>query len=84
MLTCPQCGHSGDGGRSEAAFDYIRRDGLVELRRCRSCGAGLLVRFTLLPTEAHPEVIPADVWREMAVPSAGGHEDRRHRSASPL
>jgi hypothetical protein len=64
-LTCPRCGSSGDAGRSESAFDYIRRDGLVEIRRCRGCGAGLLVRFTLLPTEAHPEVIPDDVWREI-------------------
>jgi hypothetical protein len=67
-LICPHCGHAGDGGRSETDFDYVRRDGLVEVRRCRSCGAGLLVRFTLHPTEAHPEVIPADVWREMASP----------------
>jgi hypothetical protein len=65
FLTCPQCGHAGDGGRSESDFDYVRRDDLVEVRRCRSCGAGLLVRFTLLPTEAHAEVIPPDVWREM-------------------
>ena len=81
ILTCPQCGHSGDGGRAESAFDYIRRDGLIELRRCRRCGAGLLVRFTLLPTEAHPEVLPPEVWQE--VTNAGGHEDRRRRSASP-
>jgi hypothetical protein len=71
-LTCPECGHAGDGGRSEAAFEYVRRDGLVEVRRCRNCGAGLLVRFTLLPTLAHPEVIPPDVWRVMEEAGAGG------------
>lgn len=70
-LICPQCGHAGDGGRTESDFDYVRRDGLVEVRRCRSCGAGLLVRFTLLPTLAHPEVIPPDVWREMETGAAG-------------
>ena len=68
MLTCPGCGHSGDGGRSETAFDYLGRDGLVEVRRCQGCGAGLLVRFTLLPTLAHPELIPDEVWREMQAP----------------
>ena len=71
MLTCPSCGNFGDGGRAETEFDYLRRDGLVELRRCRACGAGLLVRFTLLPTEAHPEVIPAEAWREMLARTAG-------------
>ena len=64
-LTCPACGNHGDGGRAESAFEYLARDELIELRRCRRCGAGLLVRFTLFPTQAHPEVIPPDAWELM-------------------
>jgi hypothetical protein len=45
---------------------------MVEVRRCRECGAGLLVRFTLLPTMAHPEVIPNEVWQEMQGPNPAG------------
>jgi hypothetical protein len=66
ILTCPACGHWGPADRSETAFDYIARDGLIELRRCRGCEAPLLVRFTLFPTRATGEVIPAEVWEEMA------------------
>jgi hypothetical protein len=66
-LTCPACGHSGPADRRETAFDYIARDGLIELRRCRACRVPLLVRFTLFPTRATGEVIPGEVWEEMAV-----------------
>jgi hypothetical protein len=65
ILTCPACGQSGPADRSETAFDYIARDGLIELRRCRGCRAPLLVRFALFPTRAMAEVIPAEVWEEM-------------------
>lgn len=65
MLSCPACGQTGAGDRSETAFDYIDRDELLALRRCRRCATVLLVRFTLLPTEAHAEVIPAEVWEAM-------------------
>lgn len=65
MLSCPACGQTGPGDRSEAAFEYIDRDELLALRRCRRCGTVLLVRFTLFPTEAHAEVIPEDVWEAM-------------------
>jgi hypothetical protein len=65
ILTCAACGHSGPADRRETAFEYIARDGLIELRRCRSCRAPLLVRFTLFPTRATAEVIPAEVWEEM-------------------
>jgi hypothetical protein len=41
------------------------RDGLIELRRCRRCRSYLLVRFTLFPTRAEAEVIPAGVAVEM-------------------
>jgi transcription initiation factor IIE alpha subunit len=64
-LTCPACGHFGAGGRDETSFDYLERDGLIELRRCRRCGAGLLVRFTLMPTQAYPEVIAREAWDEI-------------------
>ena len=64
-LTCPACGNVGDAGRAETSFDYLERDGLIELRRCRGCGAGLLVRFTLMPTRAYPEVIPIEAWDEI-------------------
>lgn len=67
ILTCPDCGHWGPAGRTDEAFDYLARDGLLELRRCRACGAGLLVRFTLFPTEAQAEVIPTEVWEEILV-----------------
>jgi hypothetical protein len=62
ILTCPACGHWGPADRSETAFEYLARDGLLELRRCRGCGARLLVRFTLFPTEAWAEVLPPEVW----------------------
>jgi|1186.fasta_scaffold54786_2 hypothetical protein len=64
ILTCPACGHWGAAGRSEEAFEYLRRDGLLEVRRCNGCGAYLLVRFTLFPTEAEAEVLPAEVVSE--------------------
>ena len=64
-LECPECGQFGPGDRDESAFDYIDRDELLALRRFRRCGTVLLVRFTLFPTEAHAEVIPADVWQAM-------------------
>ena len=73
-LECPACGLVGDGGRSETSFDYLRRDGLIELRRCRGCGAGLLVRFLLFPSEALVEVIPAEAWDEMMRVGAGGRQ----------
>jgi hypothetical protein len=68
ILTCPACGRWGPADRSETDFDYVARDGLLELRRCRGCGAGLLVRFTLFPTDADAEVIPPEVWAEMRAP----------------
>ena len=71
-LECPACGAVGDGGRSETSFDYLRRDGLVELRRCRRRGAGLLVRFLLFPPEAFAEVIPVEAWDEMVRAGATG------------
>jgi hypothetical protein len=64
-LECPRCGQAGPGDRDESAFDFLDRDELLALRRCRRCGTVLLVRFTLFPTEAHAEVIPADVWEAM-------------------
>lgn len=75
-LECPSCGLVGDGGRSERSFDYLRRDGLVELRRCRRCGAGLLVRFLLFPPEAFAEVIPPEAWDEMVRAGAAGPQAR--------
>ncbi len=74
MLSCPACSTTGPGDRSESAFDYIDRDELLALRRCRKCGTVLLVRFTLFPTEAHAEAIPPDVWEAMM--------DSRPRGAS--
>jgi uncharacterized Zn finger protein len=65
MLSCPACGETGPADRSETAFEYIDRDELLALRRCRRCGNVLLVRFTLFPTEAEAEVVPAEVWEAM-------------------
>ncbi len=65
MLTCPVCGQFGPADRRETAFDYIAREELLELRRCRGCDTPLLVRFTLFPTEAEGEPIPLEVWEEI-------------------
>lgn len=65
VLRCPACGATGPADRSESTFEYLDRDELLALRRCRTCGTALLVRFTLFPTEAHAEVIPHEVWETM-------------------
>ena len=65
ILTCPACGHWGPADRSEIAFDYLARDDMIELRRCCSCRAYLLVRFTLFPTTAEAEVLPPEVTSEI-------------------
>ena len=69
-ITCPGCSAYGDGGRNESAFQYISRDGLLELRRCRACGAGLLVRFTVLPTHAYAELVDPEVWEQVELGQA--------------
>jgi hypothetical protein len=65
VLTCPSCRRWGPADSSESAFEYLAREGLIELRRCRRCRAYLLVRFRLFPTRADAEVIPLEVCIEM-------------------
>lgn len=70
FLTCPSCDYWGPADRRETAFEYLMRDGLIELRRCRRCRSFLLVRFLLFPTSAEAEVIPAEV--AVGIKRAGG------------
>ncbi len=65
VLTCPACGLSGESAGTEECFEDRGRHELMQVRKCRRCGAGLFVRYTLLPTETVAEVIPAEAWTEI-------------------
>ncbi len=59
------CGLTGEIAGADEFFERRGHHELMEVRKCRRCGAGLFVRFSLLPTEAEAEVIPEDAWAEM-------------------
>jgi predicted RNA-binding Zn-ribbon protein involved in translation (DUF1610 family) len=65
-LTCPRCGNRGEiranGGAFEAAWPLAR--GHFPVRRCRECGAGIIVRPKFL-VGTRPTLIPDDTWRRM-------------------
>ena len=71
-LTCPACGLTGEAGGTDEHFEDRGRHELVQVRKCRRCGAGLFVRYTLLPTEAEAELIPSEAWAEMERVWEGG------------
>ena len=65
MLCCRACGKTGTAAAADESFENRGRHGLVQVRKCLRCGAGIFVRFTLLPTRAEAELIPAEAWEEM-------------------
>ena len=64
-LCCPACGNTGTAAAADESFEDRGRHELMQIRKCRRCGAGIFVRFTLLPTRAEAELIPAEAWEEM-------------------
>ena len=65
VLTCPACALTGEAAGTEELFEDRGRHELMQVRKCRRCGAGLFVRFTLLPTETEAELIPEEAWAEI-------------------
>src|SRR5256885_11539102 len=65
-LTCPVCGQRGDV-RSEEFFETRGRmpNRGMPVKRCRSCGSGLIVRPRVFPPGTKAEVIPAGAWQKM-------------------
>jgi hypothetical protein len=77
ILTCPACGLAGEAAGTDEFFEHRGRHELMEVRKCRRCGAGLFVRFSLMPTEAEAELIPEDAWAEMERVGSGRAPNRR-------
>jgi hypothetical protein len=67
VLTCPKCGNSGKIRGSEAAFEPRgdRPGGHWPIRKCRQCGAGIIVRSRFLFFGTRPTLIPDNTWRGM-------------------
>jgi hypothetical protein len=63
----------------------------MPVRKCRSCGSGLIVRPRAFPPGAKAEVIPAETWREMEAmwerefgSSIGSEDDEKEAFDSPV
>jgi hypothetical protein len=65
-LTCPRCGNSGAIRGGDDCFDCVwpTTRGHFPVRKCRKCGAGIIVRPKLL-WGTRPTLIPDDTWRRM-------------------
>jgi DNA-directed RNA polymerase subunit RPC12/RpoP len=69
MLKCPECGVRGEVKGTEDSFEVRSRwpfspEGWP-VRKCRSCGSGLIVKPRLFPPGAKASLIPSDTWQEM-------------------
>jgi DNA-directed RNA polymerase subunit RPC12/RpoP len=66
-LTCPACSHSGEIRLSDEAFEPRGQwpEGHYPVRKCRACGAGIIVRPRFLIFGTRPILIPHDVWAKM-------------------
>jgi predicted RNA-binding Zn-ribbon protein involved in translation (DUF1610 family) len=67
-LKCPGCGARGDI-RSQESFEVRGRDPRSDysrrVRKCRSCGRGVVVRPRAFPREVRAELIPDELWTAM-------------------
>jgi hypothetical protein len=66
-LKCPVCGHQGEVRGTEEFFEARGQwpDGHMPVRKCRGCGAGLIVKPRFFPPGAKATVIPDDTWAQM-------------------
>lgn len=66
MLTCRSCRSKGDV-RDEEAFEVRGQwpAGHWPVRKCRACGAGLIVKPRLFPPGVKGKVIPGTMWTQM-------------------
>ena len=65
-LTCPRCGNSGAIRADDGCFDAVwpLARGHFPVRKCRQCGAGIIVR-PKFPCGTRSSLIPDDAWRRM-------------------
>jgi hypothetical protein len=66
-MTCPACGVSGELRGTEEHFEPRGQwpDGHYPVRRCKACGAGIIVRPRFLLFGARPQLIPDETWSKM-------------------
>lgn len=74
-ITCPTCGNTGDQNGDDAAPAFAIRGQYAgrAVRKCLSCGSGLLIGVLSGSWIGKPEVIPRDLWMQMEAVWRGRH-----------
>jgi hypothetical protein len=74
ILTCPRCANSGEIRGDDGSFEDVwpMARGHFPVRKCRECGAAIIVSPKFLICGTRATLIPDDTWRRMEETLAGG------------